>query len=80
MYVSGHAGESPPGFKCQTRSTRWANDPPPGFTPDGESIMVDSVDDLPPPPKIKGPDGKLYTPEEWGKEREDSDDDQRRTE
>ena len=44
---------------------RWVNDPAPGFSPDGESIMVDSIDDLPPPPKIKGDDGTLYTREEW---------------
>ena len=55
------------------KEPHWANDPPPGFGPDGKSYIVDSVEELEkvlPKLKIKGPDDKLYTPEEW-KDRED---------
>jgi hypothetical protein len=47
------------------RAPRWTDDPPWGFDPKtGESQIVDDASQLP-KTKIKGPDGKLYTPEEW---------------
>lgn len=43
---------------------RWANDPLPGFKPDGTSMIVKSRDEIQ-WPKIIGADGKLYSEEEW---------------
>lgn len=49
------------------KEPRWTNDPPPGFKPDGTSMIVPSIKDIPPPnEKIKVGD-KLYTPEEFEK-------------
>ena len=45
---------------------RWSDDPPPGFKPDGTSLIAESKDAIQwPGDKVKGPDGKLYSPEEY---------------
>jgi hypothetical protein len=48
------------------REPRWANDLPPGFTPDGKSLIVPLGTPIKfPELKIRGVDGTLYTPEEY---------------
>jgi hypothetical protein len=48
------------------KAPRWDNEPPPGFGPDGKSLIVPKGTDVKyPETTIEGPDGKSYSPEEY---------------
>lgn len=53
---------------AKEKEPRWADDPPPGFMPDGESMIVPDGDEPKwPEQKIKMPDGSEISIEDYEK-------------